>query len=684
MAKVRYNSQLFFISAAFLLITGMPLPLLSQSPRSACILTDVETVNDTTVRISWMPPEKHTPAAVFVRRHQNADWTPLKTVDNAPFSAEIGDTTVTEVQIIQQWTVDSIPFVATGYVGLNRRSLTGNPIPSQRILILVEAALSDALANDITILTTDLLEEGWMVDVEFVPGNMQPAEIKKTYIVPTFFKRPEPLTHLYLIGHIPYATSGGFNTRGAVPNPDYHPEHGGAWASDLYYADVRTSAGVPADYQWTDSEVNIQADTVANRTENKNVPGDGKFDASLIPTDIELCVGRVDMWDLPAMGSIPGENRSAEIKLLKHYLNKVHNYRIQNSVPVRMGVIDDNFGLFTRVQQGLRITEAFSASAWRSFSAIVGSHNVIEGDWIPDQRRPRPSLDTLSVLLAYGCGGGGYEHCDGVGNTAEIASAAINATFTLLFGSYFGDVNSTDNIMRTVLATKGTALTCGWSGRPHWFMHGLASGETIGECMKTSACNTDSYIGATIMDEASGDFAPYYLGSRGIHIMLLGDPTLRLQGPALTEPPSISTLGNTMISLHIPRVSAAPGEMAGNTLCLIESAPTRNDQFVPITWVTILSESDTTVSIPIPTGHTVLRIRPVTTSENLPGPLWGKGALIPLIPSSVSELTANPAGLVRYFNLMGCELYPAGEQTGSGCRLDIVTPNGDSMQLVLH
>ena len=50
----------------------------------------------------------------------------------------------------------------------------------------------------------------------------------------------------------------------------------------------------------------------------------------------------------------------------------------------------------------------------------------------------------------------------------------------MLFGSWLGDWDSEDNIMRAVLATPDYGLTCAWSGRPHWFLQHMALGEPIG------------------------------------------------------------------------------------------------------------------------------------------------------------------------------------------------------------
>ena len=73
---------------------------------------------------------------------------------------------------------------------------------------------------------------------------------------------------------------------------DGHPDHFGAWPADMYYGDMNEKI-------WTDIGANC---TGATRSENRNVPGDGKFDVTVLPSDetISLQVGRVDFYNLPA------------------------------------------------------------------------------------------------------------------------------------------------------------------------------------------------------------------------------------------------------------------------------------------------------------------------------------------------------------------------------------------------
>jgi hypothetical protein len=129
-------------------------------------------------------------------------------------------------------------------------------------------------------------------------------------------------------------------------------------------------------------------------------------------------------------------------------------------------------------------------------------------------------LTTLSgaasdgYLLAYGCGGGTFTGAGGIATTADFAAGPQRAVFTLLFGSYFGDWDSSDNFLRAALASSPYVLTSGWAGRPHWHLHHMGLGETIGFSARATQNNSGLYV--------------YNYAARGVHIALMGDPTLRL------------------------------------------------------------------------------------------------------------------------------------------------------------
>ena len=75
-------------------------------------------------------------------------------------------------------------------------------------------------------------------------------------------------------------------------------------------------------------------------------------------------------------------------------------------------------------------------------------------------------LAANSYLWGYGCGGGTYTSCSGVGTSADFAASDPRVVFTMFFGSYFGDWESRDCLLRAPLASAGGGLTCCWATSP--------------------------------------------------------------------------------------------------------------------------------------------------------------------------------------------------------------------------
>lgn len=338
------------------------------------------------------------------------------------------------------------------------------------ILLLIDSTVNRQLTNQINRLKTDLTNEGWSV-LTYVPSAKASVVDIRTKIA-ELKQINRDLRSVFILGHVKVPYSGNFN-------PDAHPDHQGAWPADCYYADV--------DGLWTDLSVDNNA---AGRVANRNVPGDGKFDQSILPSDVDLEVGRVDFYDMPALGK-------SEMELLGRYLDKNHLWRTGQIQAVQRGIVQDNFNFKD---------EAFGQNGMKNFSAFFGPANVTYGTY-------RDSLLKKSYLWSFGSGGGNYQGASGISTTADMAKDSLQSIFTFLFGSYFGDWDSPNNFLRAALAS-GTILTNAWAGRPHWTVHHMALGETIGYGMRISNNNSSTYT------------AGY--SARGTHMGLMGDPSLRL------------------------------------------------------------------------------------------------------------------------------------------------------------
>ncbi len=341
-----------------------------------------------------------------------------------------------------------------------------------KVVLIVDSTYAASLSAGLGRLMSDLAGDGWTVLRHDVARTETVSNVK-SLIQSDYNQDPGNVKAVFLFGHVPVPYSGAIA-------PDGHSDHYGAWPADLFYGDM--------DGIWTDS-INYDS-SVAGR--QHNVAGDGKYDQSYAPSAIELQVGRVDLANMPSFAP------KAELDLLRQYLNKDHNFRHRLVTAQSRGLIDDNFGYFGG--------EAFAASGWRNFSGFFGAANVQALDWFG-------TLATQSYLWAYGCGGGWYQGAGGVGSTTDFASVDMQAIFTMLFGSYFGDWDTTDNFLRAPLATTTYGLTSAWAGRPHWFFHHMGMGETIGYSARATQNNSGIY---------AGGYGPE------IHIALMGDPTLRM------------------------------------------------------------------------------------------------------------------------------------------------------------
>ena len=591
------------------------------------------------------------PSTRFSIRGQGAfDWTDVSIdADRRVLALATSDDAV-EVRCITVRNDTSGTIVpADGYVLLK----SAEPSRGQgRVALVVDVQAASALAPELARYRDDLRREGWATEIIITPpsrDHRQAAVVRA--LIYQAYKRPHPLplSHVVLIGQIPVPYAGGFSVRGVYPPPDGHEDHGGAWTADCYYADMEIAPGIDASEAWTDTSVEIADSINAYRIQNVNVPGDGKYDQSTLPSDVDLAVGRIDMADLPAFGTT-SERRDREFELLRRYFDKNHRYRTSGrAIPLR-ALIDDNFNGFVYEEGRQRIHEAFAASAWRSFAPIV--EDVVVGDWVAETTE-RPSIDTMQSLLTYACGGGGFTHCSYVATTSELSRQALRSPITMLFGSYFGDVAAQDNIMRAVIAADGDALTCGWSGRPQWFMHPLAAGETVGDCLVRTQNNGGAYRGATSVSLDDGTVAPLRLGERGVHIQLVGDPTVRLPGPRLAS--------LTVRSIAVPDAPTLEIDVAATDSCRVtlEIAATPDGPWTELVAAfDINAQAGRSLRVPAPETSGFIRARPYRAVDQRRSrcwtSIWGRGMITAFgATTGVVDISMPDPTKRQFFDLLG-------------------------------
>ena len=423
-----------------------------------------------TITLSWVNDANATGYILYRKLKEDNSWGSAIASLNGT-ATQFTDTTVS-IGVSYEYKVNKTAGNYSGYGYIN----SGIKVPAieqrGRMILVVDSTAITGLITELQRLEYDLTADGWTVLRHDVDRNDSVPDVK-AIIINDYNADPANTKAVFLFGHVPVPYSGNIN-------PDGHPNHQGAWPADVYYGDINGN--------WTDNSVN---NTIASDPRNDNVPGDGKFDQSIIPSNIELEVGRVDMANMPAF-------TQTEEELLKRYLDKDHLFRTKQLIAQERALIDDNFGAFGG--------EAFASTGWRNFATLVGYSNITSQDYFT-------TMSANSYLWSYGCGGGSYTSANGIGNTSNFATDSLQCIFTVLFGSYFGDWDHSDNFLRAPLAS-GATLTNFWAGRPHWHMHHMAMGENIGYSTRLSQNNNNLYI--------------YNYGGRFVHVALMGDPSLRM------------------------------------------------------------------------------------------------------------------------------------------------------------
>lgn len=507
-------------AARFLLLTALTLPVSRAVENTwdySVQVDSVVAVSPSTITLNWPQDTNGIPVSYTVsRKTPGAGHWGVGTMLPGRATSYV-DTGVVAGRAYEYRVVKAAgAYTGYGYVqtGINL------PLVEDRgtVVLIVDHTYAANLAAELSRLRQDLVGDGWRVRLHEV-GRTDSVVRVKHVIQADYEADPGRVKSVFLLGHVPVPYSGKLN-------PDKHPDHVGAWPADVYYGDMHG--------QWTDSAVNyhqtLNPDPV-DAARLTNIPGDGKFDQSTIPATVALEVGRVDFANLPGRSSGSGAPAfPREEELLRQYLNKDHNFRHGRLDVPRRAIVGDYFGV--------RGGEAFSASGYRSFAPLVGARNIgnlnLAG---PAQARWIPTLAAHNYLLAYGCGPGSYRTIDGLGSTGpanqgdtvDVVSSDIQAVFTLIFGSWLGDWDHEDDLMRSILAAPTCSLAAAWSGRPHWFVHPMGSGETIGYTARLTQNNVGLYQNQ--LNRAANL----------IHIALMGDPTLRLHPVAPGGAPTAVT-----------------------------------------------------------------------------------------------------------------------------------------------
>ena len=346
-----------------------------------------------------------------------------------------------------------------------------------KVILMVANTYATDLAPELARLKSDLIGDGWQVVRQDVSPSDGPGKVRNL-IIGDYNADPANVHAVFLFGHVPIKRSGTleYDGHGARPMP-----------ADAFYGDVN---------------------------------GNWSSNPSYLPSDVELMVGRVDFFDMP--GQTASTPWPSEVEMLRNYLNKDHAWRHKLFTVPRQALMGNRVG----DEDGL----ASAATGYRNFTPLLGPNTIVEAnvqDYATPSERWIALLTTGQFLWAYGCGGGGGSSMSQLGThgqyndvwSSDIIEQDAQAVFSMCYGSHLGEWDVTDNIMRAMLATS-VGLTCCMGGKPHWYFHHMGLGEPIGYSAKLTMNNN------TLYRSQQNQFR------RGVHIGLLGDPTLRLDAVA--------------------------------------------------------------------------------------------------------------------------------------------------------
>lgn len=449
------------------------------------------------------------------------------------------------------------------------------PVHSRGKLIIVYITPTAAFPRDFTPpqdFKEALAADGWQLVLipvhEDTSVSDVKAAIKAAYLTDTLNTKA-----VLLLGHVRVPYSGLFDTTDfnyvtrTMP-PDYHDNHGGAWPADAYYGDM--SAEWSTGLTWV-------AGSSADGSRNYNTPA--RFDATQLPSDVELPVGRVDFKHLA-----PSITKS-EAELMAQYFKKNVDFRMgkfRDQVSQSQAAIADYWQDST--SGSMPDWKALSGTAWGNFPNFTGGAGPVNIEIIPshdssklrnyfvhlDKTRP----ENAGYLWSGAFGDGSFSSLgqEGslyyIGETSDWQARDIKSVFVVLGGSYFGDWDSNWNdasvvpgdlhahndldfdhptgkpsFLRAALASSSYTLAAMWAGRPAWFLHHMALGYPLGYSTLLTQNNKSE-----VSSNPSGKY--FYQGSgvlnaggNQVHVALIGDPTLRTH---IVKPPGQVTGGNAL------------------------------------------------------------------------------------------------------------------------------------------
>ena len=393
-----------------------------------------------------------------------------------------------------------------------------------KMILLTDRDTEAALREKLHRLTADLTADGWQVIRRSVARSDDPhaAAAVKAVVKEVYDSDPQRVKSLFLFGHVPVPLLGwsNYDGHGARPFP-----------GDVFYADL--------DGNWTDETVNRTGS--GQFADRSNLPGDGIYDQDSAPSAAELTYGRVDLYDLPLFAPL------TEFQLLERYLDKDHAYRMGELDLPNRAMIQNGFNAYA--ETGYEVLSVLCGG-----SAAMTEENYLTE--LPGRAYAWQYIDGPGQYDRVGYeehGVYGYAWREAV-ETEDFVYNKFQSLFSMMYGSYMGEWNSQNNILRAYLAMPEYGLTNLLGAQS---IQGLALGQTFGEAV--------AYAGG-----APGNVPRDTAGN----MRFFGDPGLTLypvrpvyhlrgqrtpEGNALTWLPPSDSEGRTIVGYHVYRADSDTG-----------------------------------------------------------------------------------------------------------------------------
>lgn len=365
-----------------------------------------------------------------------------------------------------------------------------------RCMLLVDSNVTQNCMSELLQYKRDLIADGWRISLfTNVPthddyiwsNNVSSISNIKTLIQTNWNLYSNELKSVFLIGHLPIPYAGTIAEDG---HAYVYDDHRGAWPADGFYGDCIQESNT-----WTDTT----SITNVFRTVNNNATGDGKYDDNTY-TNLEIAVGRIDFSNMDYFTS---NILSREMDLYKKYFSKAHNWRTGVTTLPHTSIL---MTYLPTTPDDYAINYYMVDNVIRNAQMLFGSS--------PNVTYYEDSFIEKTPALICGMTGYGGDNCIFDIYNHPIYSSIFTTNIIpshifMLSGSWMGDWNSTNNMLRATLSMNDYGLIALWSMQKEWRLNDLAIGDSFGASYLNTINKYSSY------------------SSRYRSTTILGDPTLR-------------------------------------------------------------------------------------------------------------------------------------------------------------